>query len=82
MKFLRKLGPQRPQRGPAECVALCNCPDILELDGGDFAIIGQTITAEATGHLPEGVGCGPGESIVRIPRRVLVQAKADIPDVV
>lgn len=80
--FLRKLGPQNPQHGPAECVALCNCPDILELEGGDFAVIGQTITAEALAHLPAGTGCGAEESVVRIPRRVLVEAKSDIPDTV
>lgn len=80
MKFLRKLGPQNPQRGPAECLALSECPDILELADGDFAIIGKPITQEAAPHLPAGVGCGAHEAIIRIPRRVLVQAKGDIPD--
>lgn len=80
ISFLRKLGPQNPQRCPAECIALEHCPDILELADGDFAVIGQPITAEAVPHLPTGTGCGAHEAIVRIPRRVLVQAKADIPD--
>lgn len=79
MTFLRKLGPQNPQRGPAECIALEHCPDILELDDGDFAIIGQPITAEAAPCLPAGASCGPHEVIVRIPRRVLVEARGDIP---
>lgn len=77
--FLRKLGPQGPH---PECVVLSDCPDILELEDGDFAIIGQPITAEAVPHLPPGVGCGSQEVIVRIPRKVLVDAKRDIPDAV
>ncbi len=80
MTFLRKLGPQNPQRGPRECLALSECPDILELEDGDFAIIGEPITPAAKPYLPAGVGCGPHEVIVRIPRRVLVDAKRDIPD--
>lgn len=82
MTFLRKLGSQNPQRGPAECVALEHCPDILELEGGDFAVIGLPVTEEARAKLPAGTSCGPHEAVVRIPRRVLVQAKADIPDCV
>jgi hypothetical protein len=78
--FLRRLGPQNPQRGPAECIALRFCPDILEMEDGDFAVIGRAITGEAAPKLPPGTACGPDEAIVRIPRRVLVQAKADIPD--
>jgi len=80
MTFLRKLGPQNPQRGPAECIALEHCPDILELADGDFAIIGAPVTSEAIPALPAGVSCGPHEAVVRIPRRVLVEAKPDIPD--
>lgn len=82
MTFLRKLGPQNPHRGAAECIALRNCPDILELADGDFAIIGKDIRLEALTCLPAGVGCGPDETVVRIPRRVLVDAKRDIPDAV
>lgn len=82
MTFLRKLGPQNPQRGPAECIALEHCPDILELADGDFAVIGLPVTAEARPDLPAGVSCGPHEAVVRIPRRVLVEAKRDIPDAV
>ncbi|MBX7208546.1 MAG: hypothetical protein K1X78_09560 [Verrucomicrobiaceae bacterium] len=80
MTFLRKLGPKNPQRGATECIALRNCPDILELADGDFAVIGKDIRADAVARLPSGVGCGPDETVVRIPRRVLVAAKCDIPD--
>jgi hypothetical protein len=53
---------------------------VLELESGDFAIIGIDITDEARGKLPFGSGCGTGERIVRIPRKLLVQARADIPE--
>jgi hypothetical protein len=58
------------------------CPDILELDDGDFAIIGMDITAAARSQLStvEGAGCGADETIIRVPRRTLVLAKRDIPD--
>ena len=56
------------------------CPDIFELDSGDFALIGCNITAEAKPHLPSDASCGPDECIVRIPRETLVLAKRDIPD--
>jgi hypothetical protein len=52
----------------------------LELDSGDFAIIGEDITKQCRGHLPPTVGCGPDERVVRIPRKTLVLAKSDIPD--
>jgi hypothetical protein len=62
--------------------ALANCPDIFELDSGDFAIIGINITGEAISALPPTASCGPDERIVRVPRRILVGAKPDIPDMV
>lgn len=72
--FIRRLGsPTLP------CSGGSGCPDILELDTGDFAVIGTDITAQADGKLPAGSGCGPDERIVRLPRRVLVAARADIP---
>jgi hypothetical protein len=76
--FLRRLG-QDPHAGGARTYALCGCPDIWELDGGDFAIIGTDITAAAD-KLPPTANCGPDERIVRIPRKTLVLAKQDIPD--
>ena len=72
--FLRRLGPNR-----RECQGGYACPGILELHGGDFAVIGSDITNEALGVLPPGSGCGPNERIVRIPRQTLVQARSDIP---
>jgi hypothetical protein len=79
VEFRRRLGPD-PHANGAKTYAVHGCPDILELDGGDFAIIGSDITAEAAGKLPPSASCGPDERIIRIPRRTLVLAKPDIPE--
>ena len=76
---LRRLGTPPSQRQGA-CVACDNCPDLFELADGDFAVIGLDVTDSVAGFLPADAGCGAGERIVRIPRSVLVAAKADIPD--
>ena len=78
--FLRRIGPY-PHANGAQTVALKNCPDIWELESGDFAIIGINIT-ELKDSLPPTASCGPDERIVRIPRNLLVNAKRDIPDTV
>ena len=70
--FLRRIGPD-PHENGARTYALRGCPDILEMENGDFAIIGSDITAEAAGKLPPTVGCGPDERIIRIPRKTLVK---------
>jgi hypothetical protein len=77
--FLRRLGPD-PHANGSQTFALLRCPDIFELEGGDFAIIGSDITGEAADKLPPTASCGPDERIIRIPRRTLVLAKSDIPD--
>lgn len=77
--FKRRIGPD-PHANGAQTIALANCPDIFELESGDFAIIGINITREAISQLPPTASCGPDERIVRIPRNLLVGAKSDIPD--
>lgn len=77
--FLRRLGPD-PHANGAMTSSLEGCPDILELEDGDFAVIGVDITELAGKGLPFGAGCGPDERIVRIPRSTLVNAKPDIPE--
>ena len=77
--FLRRLGPD-PHANGAQSVGCRGCPDIFELQSGDFCIIGIDITAVAVPNLPPTAGCGPDERIVFIPRNLLVKAKADIPD--
>jgi hypothetical protein len=74
---LRRLGTPPSQRDNA-CAACNNCPDLFVLPDGDFAVIGADATGELAGLLPADAGCGPGERIVRIPRAVLLAARADI----
>lgn len=79
MIFLRRLGPD-PHAAGARSVGGSGCPDIFELDSGDFAVIGINITDGARAALPPTASCGPDESIVRVPRRTLVLARPDIPE--
>jgi hypothetical protein len=74
--FLRRLGPD-PH---ANCVGCDDCPDIWELESGDFAVIGVDITATAKTKLPPTAGCGPDERVILLPRNLLINAKRDIPD--
>jgi hypothetical protein len=76
--FVRRLGPD-PHANGAQTPALQNCPDIWELDSGDFAVIGIEATDALHGKLPLTASCGPDERIVIVPRRILVGAKPDIP---
>ena len=79
--FLRRLGPD-PHENGAKSVGCSGCPDIWQLENGDFAVIGIDITDAAAPKLPPTAGCGPDERIVRIPRKTLVLAKSDIPDLI
>lgn len=78
--FIRRIGPQNDAAHTA-CRDTYGCPDIWELAGGDFAVIGADMTEHA-GMLPPSAGCAPTERVVRIPRQLLVQAKPHIPDTV
>jgi hypothetical protein len=77
--FIRRLGPN-PHANGRKTPGAYGCPDILELEDGDFAVIGADITDVAVGQLAFGANCGPDERIVRVPRRILVGAKSDIPN--
>jgi hypothetical protein len=78
MKILRRIGPD-PHANGRKSSSASGCPDILELENGDFAIIGIDITEQAIGILPSSAGCGPDERIVRLPRGVLTGARPEIP---
>ncbi len=79
IEFLRRIGPDL-RANDAQCSGCDNCPDIWELANGDFAVIGIDITVSARAKLPPTAGCGPDERIVRLPRKLLINAKRDIPD--
>ena len=78
--FIKRLGPD-PHANGAKTSGGYGCPDIWELDTGDFAVIGEDITGAST-QLPASASCGPDERMVRIPRKTLVLAMADIPETV
>jgi hypothetical protein len=78
MTFIKRIGPD-PHEGGAQSAGCHGCPDIWELDNGDFAVIGIDITNLAS-SLPPSAGCGPDERIVRLPRKTLILAKRDIPN--
>lgn len=46
---------------------------------GDFAAVGPDITEEAIPAMLPGPGIGPKERAIRIPRQVMLTARADIP---
>lgn len=75
--FKKRIGPDPHAKGPTE--ATKGCPDVWELDDGSFAVIGFR-APELASLLPEGASCGPDEQIIILPRRVLVDAKNDIPN--
>ncbi len=79
MTIRRRLGPD-PHAGGYRTAALEGCPDIFELESGDFVLIGRNVTSELATGLPKSASCGPDECIVQVPRRTLVLAKPDIPD--
>jgi hypothetical protein len=77
--FTKRIGPDRHATGQ-QCSGCDGCPDIWELDNGDFAVIGLDITDVAIAKLPPSAGCARDEKIVRLPRNLLVNAKRYIPD--
>lgn len=76
--FLRRIGPN-PHENGAVTPACDGCPDVLELLDGDFAVIGIDITDAAKDQMFPTASCGPDERVVRVPRRILIAARADIP---
>jgi hypothetical protein len=77
-KFLRRIGPD-PHANGAQTIAVQNCPDIWELESGDFAVIGINVS-ELADRLPPTASCGPDERVVLIPRNLLVNARSSIPE--
>ncbi|NEB84397.1 hypothetical protein G3I43_09435 [Streptomyces anulatus] len=77
--FERRLGKSALELGATSTGP--ECPDIWELENGDIAVIGRDLTSSLGTRLPHGVFIGHDERLVVIPRRMLIAAKADIPDV-
>jgi hypothetical protein len=72
----RRVGLPPAARGSA---THCTCPDVFELQDGNFAIVGTDRTAELTGNLPPDAGVAPYEKIVVITRETFLAAATDLP---
>lgn len=71
--FKRRVGPIPTPDGGASSGAN-GCPDIWELDSGDFAVIGFQPTAGLLAALPSDAGIEPDEALVVVPRNVVIGA--------
>lgn len=58
-----------------------SCPDIWELENGDYAMIGTDATDAYAHRLPDGASLAPGERLVVLPGPIVRSAISDIPDV-
>lgn len=68
----RRLGSTPQERGSTQGMS---CPDVFELESGDFAIIGTDQTAELDSQLPDlGASRAVHERTIVIPRRVFMDA--------
>ena len=77
-RFVKRIGPD-PHAGGGITGGLKSCPDMWEVDTGDFAVIGIRVTKSLLAQLPATASCGADEEIVIIPRKLLIGAKNDIP---
>jgi hypothetical protein len=77
LKIVRRIGAAPRERGSQTGQT---CPDVFELEDGNFAVIGREATAELDGELPHDAARADDERIVVITRETLVRAKVDIPD--
>lgn len=57
---------------------LKGCPDIWELNDGNYAVIGLRKTSIVGNHLPDDVTIGPDEELVILPKEVLKSIKNNI----
>jgi hypothetical protein len=73
--IIRRVGLPPSARGSATDIT---CPDIFELDDGNFAVVGTDRTAELTGLLPADAGVAPYEKIVVITRDTFLAAAKDL----
>jgi hypothetical protein len=80
--FKRRIGAHphiKEDGGTTNTSNKVGCPDVWELESGDFAVIGADRTADLLPHLPDDASCGPDERIVVVERRILVGAKKNLP---
>jgi hypothetical protein len=75
--FKRRIGPvPSPEVGGSS--GANGCPDIWELESGDFAIIGFKASSDLLEALPESAGIEPDEALVVVPRAVVLGARDNL----
>jgi hypothetical protein len=74
LRVARRLGSAPSER--MDCSEGSNCPDLFELESGDFAIIGTDVGTRL--QIPADAGCSDTERVVMIPREVLLSAIRDL----
>jgi hypothetical protein len=76
--FKRRVGKSALELGETEHSQ--GCPDIWEMDNGDFVVIGRDVTASYAYRLPADVTLRSDERVTMLPRSMMIAAKPDIPD--
>ncbi len=76
--FKKRIG-AHPHVGGSGSTGKVGCPDIWELESGDYAVIGIDRTTDLAPYLPSDASCGPDERIVVVDRRIFVGAKRNLP---
>jgi hypothetical protein len=76
VRAIRRLG--RPAGEPT--TGASGSPDVVELEDGNFAVVGWDVTRTIDLSLLPGVHRAAGERVVRIDRQVPLRPKRDIPD--
>lgn len=74
-RIVRRIGSSPAQRGS---LSGSNCPDILQLDTGDYLVIGRRTTLDATQLGELGASIGDDEAPVIVPGRVVEDAAAQL----
>jgi hypothetical protein len=77
LNIVRRYGTSPQQRGS---VSGANCPDFLQLDIGDYLIIGAQLNDRNVGSQLDahGASIGDTEAAVIVPRDVVLAAARDI----
>lgn len=72
--FIRRLGGSALK----QCEFGRDCPQVLVMTDGSFAVVGADIKSVAAAHLPPGPGIGPTEGMVKVPREVMLKIIPDL----
>ncbi len=78
MKFVRRVCDKEIVDSALLSEGGNRCPDLWELDNGDFVAIGKDLTKSIKSRLPSNVEVGSDEKAILIPKIVLKSAKQNL----